>query len=109
MIFASTEPINDDPAAFVGATMMGKRSRFETKQEALNFSGIRGAGCIRDARSEYNRPRAHESNPILIAWRNGRDPYQLLFDLKSRWSMQFSHAQIEHAQNVIETWIEVFK
>jgi hypothetical protein len=48
-------------------------------------------------------------NPILAMWRNEhKDPYALIYDLKSRWSMQFADAEVDFAYEVIDRWIEVF-
>jgi hypothetical protein len=106
VIFASTPPINNDPEPYISSA---NGRRFASN----NDTGIRRYA----RRPEYDRPRAHEANPILLAYRNyGGDAEHWLvasMDPEADSWFEFSAPfatpeQVDHARLVLSRWLAVF-
>lgn len=118
MIFASTEPVNDDPWPYT-SKVTGSRGNIATAERfsiPVDF----------DPRPEFNLPRAHEANPILVELRQNRGadwarPERYLeqmsrylrwtndLDASSEDKLPWTAEQRGHARRVLSKWLAVFK
>jgi hypothetical protein len=100
-IYASTSPQNDDPAPMVG-TETG--TRYSTPFGA--DQNPHGETAYHRPRPEFDRPRAHDANPILVAaresWDKGNDMWgQSLawLDAVENYRAGFGYADADDAEN----------
>jgi hypothetical protein len=114
-IFASTPPINDDPAPFREPDAIGFRHAHPDSYGATK--------CRLEPRPEYERPRAHPANPILVAFRERETPgghtHRFAVEQWAAFTMwgkygwdgticRANDAQIRHAHRVLQRWRRIF-
>lgn len=118
MIFASTPPINDDPAPYYVAEDESRHSILTIRERARSDNDILYQLANLKPRPEFDRPRAHEANPILLRFRAEEDGsrnaalgYLDLLNmgvgmLRYRWKADgfgadFGNQHVDHARRVL--------
>jgi hypothetical protein len=99
-IFASAPPINDDPTPWLDSRGLRFRIKHGDRYGTTKWS----------PRPGFDRPRAHEANPILVEFRERENPKNIY--ALSQWIMfigegwdgsicQATTPQIDHARKVL--------